>query len=115
MSLSFKQYLVEAKAQLLNALSNSPRLVMEYQIKHYCSIPAKESQEAIGFKPNMVMIIEWDVVDDVTQSPKSIVLETQDSTIELPQSMWSSTEKLKKWLMRHTKGERNREHHVNRF
>lgn len=88
---------------------------MEYQIKHYCSIPAKTADtEGIGFKPSMTIVVEWDISDD-RREPVSVVLESAESTINLPLTLWNTTDRLTKWLNRHTKGERNREHYVNRF
>lgn len=112
MSLSFKQHLQQSKAQLLSALEDEPRVILEYEIKHYCSVPTTADIPPISLKPRMKVVVEWDTQ---RQLPTAITLETVDSSIQLSCSTWATVSKLNSWLSRHTKGGHNRAHYVNRF
>lgn len=110
MRLSFKQYLQESKTKLLSALESTPRLILEYDIKNYCSLATRDS--SVDLKPRMKIIIEWETPNKM--NPLAIQIESATNVQNISVNAWTSN-KLHKWLATHTRGERNREFHTNKF
>jgi len=106
MDLSFKEYL-KSKEQLRQAIEQTPRAVVEYEVRKYCSIALgenKEDRKIVGLKPKQTIIVEWryDTISNPTiVSLKFKNVQALDEQEEF-QTFWNSS-KLKKWLARHTK------------
>lgn len=110
--LTFKQYL-ESKEQLRRAIANTPVTVVEYCVKKYCSLPVGETEEdkqIIGLKPKHRVIVEWKYEDVHNPTPVSIKFIGLQSIDEFEQysTFWTS-QKLNKWLVRHTDEENSNE------
>jgi hypothetical protein len=106
MDLSFKEYL-QSKLQLRQAIEQTPRTVVEYEVRKYCSIALGENKEEgkiVGLKPKNKLIVEWRY--DVINNPTIVYIKFKDVQAldeqEEFQTFWPST-KLKKWLSRHTR------------
>lgn len=104
--LTFKEYL-ESKEQLREAIRNTPVVVKEYYVRKYCSIALGESDDdkrTIGLKPKHELLIEWRYDDINNPSPQWIKFKNVKDLEETEQfaPFWHS-QKLQKWLMRHTK------------
>lgn len=102
---TFKEY-VESKAQLLQAVSNVPKSIMEYEVRKYCSLTVGESEEdktLISLKPKHKLIVEWSYANPLTPVLESIKIEgcPDVDADEVMSTFWTSS-KLQKWLIRHT-------------
>jgi len=102
---TFKEY-VESKNQLLAAVANVPKSIIEYEVRKYCSLTVGESEDdktSINLKPKHKLIIEWSYANPLVPTLESIKVEgcpEIDESDELS-TFWTST-KLQKWLIRHT-------------
>lgn len=102
--LTFKQYL-ESKAELREAIKQTPISIVEYHVKKYCSLSVGETKQdssVVSLKPKHRLVVEWhyDNIDNPSiESVKVIDSELQEDNYSV---YWSGA-KFQKWLMRHTK------------
>lgn len=102
---TFKEY-VESKNQLLQAVANVPKSIVEYEVRKYCSLTVGESEDekaTVALKPKHKLIIEWSYANPLTPTPESIKFEGVEEIdeSEAVSTFWTSA-KLQKWLIRHT-------------
>ena len=106
MKQSFKQYL-EGKEQLRKAIENVPVTVIEYEVRKYCTLMVGECVEEssiIQLKPKQKITIRWSYLNPTIPVPEYIKVDTGDMLTENEEypTFWA-TEKLQKWLIRHTR------------
>lgn len=106
MILTFKDYL-ESKEQLIEALKQTPYTIQEYEVRKYCSItvgPSKEQKQIVGLKPKQKIVVEWLYQDINNPKPISVCFKGVKTLTEDDQfKMFWSSEKMKKWISKHTK------------
>lgn len=102
-----KQYF-ESRLQLIDAVNNTPKTVVEYEVKKYCtiSVNANEEESTISLKPKQVVIVEWQhptptqqLLSKISISDPRITEESNPIEVDLS---WSA-DKLTRWLMRYAK------------
>lgn len=98
--LTFKQY-VESREQLLKAIDNVPVTVMEYEVRKYCNMVLGESTEPIQLKPKHYIRVTWMCQNPLLPIPEMVqVIQSGVVTHTLPVTI--NSDKLQKWLIRHT-------------
>lgn len=100
--LSFKEYL-ESKETLRDALKETPKTKVEYEVNKYCTFPIGDpaTRQTIKLKPRNKLLISW-LHEDI-KNPKALKVsfEGTDSDNTDEQPTWSDT-KLLKWLLNNT-------------
>jgi hypothetical protein len=105
MKQTFKQYL-EGKEQLRNAVNSVPVTIIEYEVRKYCTLTVGDNSEessTVQLKPKQRLSIKWvynnpkqPIPEYIKVDSGNILTESEDYT-----TFWG-TEKLQKWLARHT-------------
>jgi hypothetical protein len=103
--LTFKQY-VESRNQLLKAIENVPVTIIEYEVRKYCTLTLGEcAEESVVFnlKPKQKLQVRWMCQNPLLPIPESIKVLNTDVLVEAEEhpTFWNS-DKLQKWLIRHT-------------
>lgn len=115
MKQTFKQYL-EGKEQLRKAIENVPVTIIEYEVRKYCTLTLGESAEEssiIQLKPKQKLTIRWSYLNPLAPIPEYIQVDTGDMLTENEEySTFWTTEKLQKWLIRHTREGMNYGHKI---
>lgn len=92
--LTFKDYLV-SKAQLKNALNETPYKIAKYKITKYCKLQLSEGDEVL-LKPSHEIIVEW-LYDDINNpTAQCVIVMTKESNTNI--SVKRDSIKLAKWL-----------------
>lgn len=101
--LTFKQY-VESRDQLLKAIDNIPITVMEYEVRKYCNlvVGTAEAPTTIQLKPKQHIRITWMCQNPLLPIPESIHIVDQGILSESSHPITTNSDKLQKWLIRHT-------------
>jgi hypothetical protein len=107
--LTFKEY-VESKAQLLEAVKETPMQEIEYDVRKYCKIPlgeSKEEKEYVALKPKHTMVVKWLYEDIDNPTPMGVWFYSDNDDLNHLRgtefdTFWSS-EKLQKWLARNAR------------
>jgi len=100
--LSFKQYLA-SKAQLLEAVQQTPCQTLEYSVRKYCKMPlgeTKDSKEYVALKPKQTIIVEWLYI--TVDNPVPVSIKFSHLEEEQYETFWSG-EKLQNWLTRNAR------------
>jgi hypothetical protein len=114
MKQTFKQYL-ESKEQLMRAIENVPVTIVEYEVRKYCTIVVGEdvdSSTVIQLKPKQKIIVKWIYENPLSPSVDHVKIDTGNMLTEDEHSIFWSSEKLQKWLIRHTREGVNYGHKV---
>lgn len=103
--LTFKQYM-DSRDQLLKAIDNVPVTVMEYEVRKYCTLAVGDDPDDpinIQLKPKQRLHIRWQCQNPLMPIPEGVKIIASDviSETEEHEIFWSS-DKLQKWLIRHT-------------
>lgn len=105
MKQTFKQYL-ESKEQLRRAIENVPTTIIEYEVRKYCTLTVGECAEEsviIQLKPKQTITVKWVFENPLSPTPEYIKLDPGILTESDEHAIFWSTEKLQKWLIRHTR------------
>lgn len=103
--LTFKQY-VDSRNQLLKAIENVPITIIEYEVRKYCSLSVGDDPDnpiVIQLKPKQRLQVKWMCNNPLLPLPESIRVIASDVITESEEHevFWNS-DKLQKWLIRHT-------------
>lgn len=111
--LTFKEY-VDSKAQLLEAVKETPMQQVEYVVRKYCKIPlgeSKDEKEYISLKPKQSVVVKWLYEDINDPTPQGIWFHSGNDDLNHLRgrefdTFWSG-EKLQKWLARNAREQFN--------
>jgi hypothetical protein len=70
--LTFKQFLLESREQLISAIDNTPISTVEYKISDYCALKINEGEHTFKLKPKNMLVVEWDCTDKYAPTPVSV-------------------------------------------
>lgn len=96
--------LAESKKALIESLQQTPRSLVEYEIKKYCTLPLEDS--IVELKPKQTVCVEWVHGPTLTIANISIFDKTGIPLVE-GEDIEFSGEKLTKWLIRYAKTGKN--------
>jgi hypothetical protein len=101
MTLSFKQFYLQSKQQLIEAANQTPVVTKTYRVKKYCVFSVKQDGKdtLIGLRPKHEIVIEWkyDTSHDPTPISVSFVgSKDAEDGIEFHPA-WTG-QKIRKWL-----------------
>lgn len=102
---TFKQYL-EGKEQLRRAVENVPTTIIEYEVRKYCTLVLGENADestVVQLKPKQKISVKWIYENPLSPTPEYVKIEDGVLTESDEQPVFWSTEKLQKWLIRHTR------------
>jgi hypothetical protein len=115
MKQTFKQYLA-GKEQLRRAVENIPVTIIEYEVRKYCALTVGDNSDEssiIQLKPKQKIIIKWVYDNPKTPVPEYIRISTGGILNEsYDHTTFWTTDKLQKWLIRHTREGVNYGHKV---
>lgn len=101
--LTFKQYL-DSKAELREAVKQTPKQSKSYTVQRYCSFvigESKDERQTITLRPNASVVVDWLYEDIDNPIPLAVSfggLKNNDP-IDNQIPAWTS-HKVQKWLMR---------------
>lgn len=106
MSQTFRQYL-EGKEQLREAIKKVPVTEIEYEIRKYCTIMVGESVEggdSVSLKPKQRVTVRWNYENRLSPIPECVRINTEGLYVDDEEySIFWSSDKLQKWLIRHAR------------
>lgn len=113
---TFKQYLIESRDQLLQAIDNTPVSLIEYDICKYCSIPVGETEDekiSIGLRPKNKIIVEWRYDNLLNPTPLSVRFTgSKDAEDNEKYTTFLTGTKLHQWLRKHASEGQNNGHKI---
>lgn len=101
MKLTFKEYL-QSKAALREALQNTPKHSIVYEVQKYCKLPigdTRRSKEKVSLKPKHQIVVEWTYIKPDVSVATSIHFQniSEIDQTKIFDTHWSN-QKLSKWL-----------------
>lgn len=103
--LTFKQY-VESRNQLLKAIDNVPITVIEYEVRKYCSLAVGDDPDdpiVLQLKPKQRLQVTWQCQNPLLPIPENVrVIASNVISESVEHEVFWNSDKLQKWLIRHT-------------
>lgn len=98
--------LLESKKALIDNLNQTPRSVVEYEIKRYCTLPLTTESKIVELKPKQIVTVEW--IHDAALGVENVsITDKTGSLIHDRENVEFTGDRLQKWLVRYAKQGKN--------
>ncbi len=105
MNLSFKEFYLQSRQQLVEAASQTPVKSTTYTVTKYCTffIEDGESRKLVGLRPKHTVTIEWKYDNQYDPTPISVSFSgSKDAEDDVSYKPAMSSKRISKWLSTNT-------------